>query len=147
MATPQRDLEMFRTRVGDTEREGCLEVLNDHHACGRLSVEELDQRQRAALIAVTEADLAALVADLPREAQSGLERRATSTGITSRPGQANPEAVTVARWVVPPVSLVAGAWFVAIASGQNGPEQFASGMAMGLLGIAVHWFFSRTRKN
>jgi len=139
--TSQRDLEMFRTRVGDAEREHCLELLSDHHARGRLSVEELDERQRAALIAVTEADLAALVADLPREAQSGLERRATSTGITSRPGQAYPEAVTVARWVVPPVSL-AGASFVAY-----GPEQFASGMAMGLLGIAVHWFFSRTRKN
>ena len=30
-------------------------------------------------------------------------------------------------------------------NGQNDVEQFASGMAMGMLGIAVHWFFSRTK--
>ena len=55
---------MFLVRVGDAERDACIGSLTDHHLHGRLSVEELDRRQRAALNAVT-ADLAALIADLP----------------------------------------------------------------------------------
>ena len=145
MAKSQPDMEMFRTRVGDAERERCLEVLSEHHVRGRLSVEELDQRQRAALVAITEADLAALVADLPAEGQSGPPRRASSTGATARLAPTGPAVATLVRWVLPPASLIAGASVVAGVNGQNDVEQFASGMAMGMLGIAVHWFFSRTK--
>ena len=56
---------MFLVRVGDAERDACIDTLTDHHLHGRLPVEELDRRQRAALNAVTAADLAALIADLP----------------------------------------------------------------------------------
>src|SRR5688500_836467 len=52
-------------RIGDTERDECVEALTEHHVRGRLSVDDLDRRHRAALVAVTEADLAALLADLP----------------------------------------------------------------------------------
>jgi hypothetical protein len=52
-------------RVGDVERDACVEKLIDNYVQGRLSVEELGRRQREALEASTAADLAGLVADLP----------------------------------------------------------------------------------
>src|SRR3712207_8223509 len=52
-------------RIGDAERDSCLEALAEHHTQGRLTADELDLRQRAALTAVSDADLAALLEDLP----------------------------------------------------------------------------------
>jgi hypothetical protein len=52
-------------RIGDADREECLDALSDHHVWGRLTLDELDRRQRAALTAVTRDDLAGLLADLP----------------------------------------------------------------------------------
>ena len=48
------DLKQRIVRVGDAERDACTAVLIDHHLHGRLSIEELERRQRAALAAVTE---------------------------------------------------------------------------------------------
>jgi len=55
METQASGIEMFLVRVGDAERDACIEALAEHHIRGRLSVEELDRRQRAALNAVTAA--------------------------------------------------------------------------------------------
>src|SRR5215203_2400761 len=52
-------------RVGDVERDACVEKLIENCVQGRLSVEELGRRQREALEASKAADLAGLVADLP----------------------------------------------------------------------------------
>lgn len=55
----------LRVRVGDVEREACVEMLTESYVRGRLSTEELDRRRHQALEAVTSADLAGLVVDLP----------------------------------------------------------------------------------
>ena len=55
-------------RVGDRERAAAAERLSTHHAAGRLSVEELEQRLERANAAVFAHDLQALEADLPQRA-------------------------------------------------------------------------------
>lgn len=52
-------------RIGDTEREDAVRRLGEHYEAGRLSAEEHSERVDQALQAKTEADLAALFADLP----------------------------------------------------------------------------------
>lgn len=55
-------------RVGDREREAAADRLSAHHADGRLSVDELEQRLERAHAAVFAHDLQALEADLPQRA-------------------------------------------------------------------------------
>jgi hypothetical protein len=53
-------------RVGDRERAAAAERLSAHHAAGRLSVDELEQRLERANAAVYTHQLDELEADLPR---------------------------------------------------------------------------------
>jgi Domain of unknown function (DUF1707) len=53
-------------RVGDRERAAAAERLSAHHAAGRLSVDELEQRVERANAAVFAHELVELEADLPR---------------------------------------------------------------------------------
>lgn len=57
-------------RIGDVERDAAVASLQQHHAAGRLSLDEFDQRMTAALSAKTGADLAVLFTDLPGGAPS-----------------------------------------------------------------------------
>ena len=57
---PQR-----RIRAGDVDRDAVLELLQNAHAAGRLDVEELGERQDAALRARYTDELTGLVEDLP----------------------------------------------------------------------------------
>jgi hypothetical protein len=52
-------------RASDADRERVTELLGEHAAAGRLTVEELGERIDAALAAVTRPELDALLADLP----------------------------------------------------------------------------------
>jgi hypothetical protein len=52
-------------RVGDAERGQVIDQLAEHHAAGRLTLEEFEDRMAAAWTARTGADLAVLVKDLP----------------------------------------------------------------------------------
>ena len=52
-------------RLGDSDREALYEQLARHHAAGRLSVEELEQRVAALSSAGTSEEAARLLADLP----------------------------------------------------------------------------------
>lgn len=54
-----------RLRVGDAERERVTDLLAEHHAAGRLTLAELDERLSATLAARTRDDLVAPLADLP----------------------------------------------------------------------------------
>jgi hypothetical protein len=92
--TRRSDIELFLVRVGNDERDACVEKLIDHHLRGCLSAEELDRRQRAALNAVTAADLAGLVADLPLD-----------NATVGRPRSARP-----ARWSWPVVAKKIAVW-------------------------------------
>jgi hypothetical protein len=54
-----------RTRASDSERERVADRLRAAAAAGRITVEELDERSALAYAAVTRAQLAALLDDLP----------------------------------------------------------------------------------
>lgn len=54
-----------RIRASDADRERVATLLREHHAEGRLTVEEFRERLDAAFAAKTTGDLDALLADLP----------------------------------------------------------------------------------
>jgi hypothetical protein len=54
-----------RLRVGDAERGKVIDQLADHHAAGRLTLDEFEQRMSAAWTARTGGELEVLVRDLP----------------------------------------------------------------------------------
>jgi Domain of unknown function (DUF1707) len=54
-------------RIGDRERADAAERLSEHHAAGRLDVDELERRIERVNAAVYSHELVSLEADLPRE--------------------------------------------------------------------------------
>ena len=52
-------------RAGDADREAVAEVLREHYAQGRLTLEEFNQRLEAAFAATMRSQLSALTRDLP----------------------------------------------------------------------------------
>jgi hypothetical protein len=55
------------TRASDAEREAAAEALRRHHADGRLSTDELEERTGRAYAATTLGELDQLFADLPQQ--------------------------------------------------------------------------------
>ncbi len=74
------------TRVGDAEREKAVGLLGEHWSAGRLDPAEHELRVTRARVAVTQADLDALFADLPRISQAQEPARIPTAGETSSPG-------------------------------------------------------------
>lgn len=62
-------------RVSDQERNAALELLGEHAAVGRLTVDELEDRASRALAAKTRGDLAELTGDLPQPDEPALQRK------------------------------------------------------------------------
>jgi hypothetical protein len=124
---------MFVLRIGHAERETVVDELTEHHVHGRLDVEELDRRQRAALEATTQAELSALTADLPTpDAAARMHERQTKGGRTPW------------RWLMPPAAVAgAAAWFANLHT--NAGETLATGLVCGGIGYAGHWWASRRR--
>ena len=79
-------------RIGDSERDEAVSMLQEHHAAGRLSTEEFDERMGKALEARTASDLVGLFFDLPAP-RPGLD-------LAAQP-QPQPEPV-VAPWAGAP---------------------------------------------
>lgn len=72
--------------VSDRERERVVDLLSEHAAEGRLTLEELDARIDGAHAARTRGELAALTVDLPADGRSnsaatGASRRARNDGL------------------------------------------------------------------
>ncbi|HVQ19102.1 MAG TPA: DUF1707 domain-containing protein [Actinomycetes bacterium] len=144
MTEGMRGAEMFLVRIGDDEREECVDALTEHHLRGRLSAEEFDRRQRAALEALTAADLGRLVADLPSSAGELLQRAPR----TSTRGRF--DARTAALWAAPPVVIVSSAavtsTVIADAAGMaSTPGVFWVSALTGAVGYATHWAVLRFR--
>jgi Flp pilus assembly protein TadB len=58
-------------RAGDRDREEIVEILREHYAQGRLTLEEFDERSTAAYAAKLMGELDPLVADLPVTREAG----------------------------------------------------------------------------
>jgi hypothetical protein len=69
------------TRASDAERDRAADALRRHHADGRLSTDELEERIGRAYAATTLGDLDQLFADLPRLRSSEDERRPQRLGL------------------------------------------------------------------
>lgn len=65
MDRDQGDQRRATLRASDADREQAVEALRQHHAEGRLTVEELTERTERAYTARTLGDLDALATDLP----------------------------------------------------------------------------------
>ena len=112
MAIPQRQVERLRVRVGHEERDACRSALLEHHLSGRLTAEELERREHAALDAVTNLDLARLLADLPQEQMNGQELTSPPrAGTTLTPVWTSLRIRSRVRWAVPPAAVAATGWF------------------------------------
>ncbi|MVA74910.1 DUF1707 domain-containing protein [Auraticoccus sp. F435] len=111
-------------RIGDRERDLAVEYLQEHHAAGRLSTAEFDERMGRALAARVEADLLPLFVDLP-EPRIGPGRSVAELATRA----AAPVPTGPSRRMVVTGKLLAGAsWPVAI-------------VAASLLGWGSFWWF------
>ncbi|HWF55377.1 MAG TPA: DUF1707 domain-containing protein [Solirubrobacteraceae bacterium] len=82
-----------RIRLGDADRERLLDALARHHAEGRLTIPQLEERVTAVYAAQTRAEATAVLADLPPLAGPPGERpggrpRRRRYGEASEPGAA-----------------------------------------------------------
>jgi DUF1707 SHOCT-like domain len=99
-----------RIRASDADRERTVTLLREHHAEGRLSVEEFNDRVDRALAAKTIGELDALLADLPgidlyrlpaagiRPAPPGARRSRSRGGGIERRSPGTVSSQRVATW-------------------------------------------------
>jgi hypothetical protein len=129
-------------RVGDAERDACVSTLIEHHLHGRLSVEELDRRQRQAMAAVTTRDLDTLLADLP-PGEAPAVRSFHRVLTTGAPG---PLANAAIRFL--PVSVMVGgcAAFSQWAWQYSAEGPFLGALAGGVVGYATGALMGRSRR-
>ena len=118
-----------RLRASDADRERTAQLLREHHAVGRLTAEEFDERLNKVFAAKTVSELDELLADLPaidlyqlpsagirprRRGGSGLDRRAGGS-LASAPdkgwgGWAAGSLLLVAVWVAVGIAVGGVAW-------------------------------------
>ncbi|MCH1866533.1 DUF1707 domain-containing protein [Nocardioides sp. CFH 31398] len=125
-------------RIGDAERDACVDLLAEHHVRGRLSVDELDRRQRAALTATTEADLSSLLLDLPAEPTSG---RAGLRTLAARAWDSR----AVRAVVLAPAGLAAGGGLIAVSDTNQDVWKFLLGIGAAAAGFVANAAIERRR--
>lgn len=133
-------------RVGDVERDTCVATLTEHHLQGRLSVEEVQSRHRAALVAVRVSDLDALLADLPgghRGLRTSGPARARTQSVASPVPEVLDRApgVTVvgAATALVPAGVIVGASALAHHLWMDSNEgALLGGLFVGTIGYATH---------
>lgn len=116
-------------RVGDAERERVADLLAEHHAVGRLTMTELDERLTTTLAARTRHDLVAPLADLP-----AAPRTPAPAPVPIRPVSA--ETVGWRAHLGSYVAVILGLWLVWAATGFGYPWPIwpMLGWGLGLIG-------------
>ena len=115
-----------RLRVGDAERERVADLLAEHHAAGRLTLAELDERLTATWSARTRDELTHPLADLPAA------RRTPAPA--ARPQL--PAAIGRRMHLVSYLTVIAGLWLIWALTGAGYPWPIwpMLGWGLGLLG-------------
>ncbi len=72
---PGRTRYDYAVRIGDAERDLTMTQLREHFVAGRLTFDELTERIDSALVAKTQRQIDALMADLPRPPRTPRIRR------------------------------------------------------------------------
>jgi Domain of unknown function (DUF1707)/2TM domain len=116
-----------RLRVGDAERGQVIDQLADHHAAGRLTLEEFEQRMASAWTAQTGADLEVLVRDLPAPPRSPRPPRRQAD--VPRPGLDSPVRTYLA--------VMALLWLIWLVTGMGYPWPIWPMLGWGI-GVAGH---------
>jgi hypothetical protein len=124
---PDTTIAQGQLRVSDAERERVTDQLAEHHAAGRLTLAELDERLSAALSARTRDELAAPLADLPTQP----DRPASAT--SRRPSVA---AIGWRTHLGSYLAMIAGLWLIWALTGGGYPWPIwpMLGWGIGLLG-------------
>jgi hypothetical protein len=105
-------------RVSDEQRERAARQIREHYAAGRLTDDELDERVRAAYSARTEAELRALLADLPLLPASPEERKAE---LVARRSKLQRRLIQESGGGIAAFAICAGIWIFNGASGMFWP--------------------------
>lgn len=116
-------------RIGDAERDTAVSALQEHHAAGRLTLDEFNDRLQSALGARTDVDLESLFVDLP-EPQYVASMASSRTPVPSGPAKVTgaltnrslpPLLVTLMVWatILTVIVVTRGAfwWLIFVAGG------------------------------
>lgn len=107
---PQAE-QKARLRVSDRERERVVDLLSEHAAEGRLTLEELDARIDGAHGARTQGELDAITDDLPAGDTGGSAAGPRADGSRSRPSRQLVAFVAVNLVLVAVWALAGGGYF------------------------------------
>jgi len=115
-----------RLRVGDAERDRVADLLAEHHAAGRLTLAELDERLTATWSARTRDELTDPLADLPA---------APRTPVPAARPQSPPD-IGWRMHLVSYLTVIAGLWLIWALTGGGHPWPIwpMLGWGFGLLG-------------